>query len=193
MANVLILYANQQGQTQTIADFIADALKDEGHSAMVSSIEVLTQLNNFDAVILGASIYRGRYPKGLKKYIQDHKKQLKLLPSAFFSVCPKYSKTDEIQQQQAQTHLDKLLAETNWHPDISSSFAAALRFSPYVFFKTKVMKAIAKREHLQADTEQDSEYGNLEKVVRFSLRFSDLLNHPLQLETKPAKALNQAK
>ncbi len=185
MANVLILYATQEGQTKTIAEFIADALKDEGHNTVVAPIEESPLLGSFDAIAIGASVHIGHYPQSLRTFVKKHLKRLTKLPTAFFSVCITASKPDEEHQRLAQAYLDGLFSEMSWQPELSISFAGALKFTQYGFFKTQVMKAIAKREHLQVDNKHDYEYTNWERVMRFTLDFSQLIKQSLNPKRKP--------
>ncbi|MCA9836445.1 MAG: menaquinone-dependent protoporphyrinogen IX dehydrogenase [Trueperaceae bacterium] len=187
MAHVLILYATQEGQTRSIAEFIGDILKDEGHTAEVDSVDTPKTLGSFDAVMIGASIHIGHYPQSLRDFIKKHIKRLNAMPSAFFSVCLTASKTDEEHRALAQNYLDGLFNESDWKPDLSTSFAGALKFTQYGFFKTQLMKAIAKREHLQVDSKHDYSYTSWEKVMRFAMKFVQLLKKPAAPSQAEAK------
>ncbi len=185
MANLLVLYASQEGQTQTIAEFIADVLKDEGHTVSLSAVEEPPLLADFDGVVLGASIHLGNYSKAFRDYTKTHAQHFNELASAFFSVCLTANKKDAQHMEQAQSYIDSLMTEALWQPNLNISFAGALKFTNYGFFKTQVMKAIAKKEHLKVDGNHDFEYTDWERVTRFALDFSKYLKLNTSL-TKPS-------
>lgn len=175
MAAILVLYATQEGQTKNIADFIGEVLKDEGHKVAVASVEHPPTLAPFDAFVLGASIHVGHYPQVFHDYVKTYNSSFNKGSSAMFSVCLAANKDDTDHMQKAQAYINELTAETAWKPDQSISFAGAIRFTQYGFFKKQVMKAIAKKEHLKVDAKHDFEYTDWERVTRFALEFSKLV------------------
>jgi menaquinone-dependent protoporphyrinogen oxidase len=73
--NILILYATLEGQTEKVAEHMAQVLRNKGHQVTSQSAERLQDnfnLDSFEAAILGGSIHMGRYPKFLKKFISQH-------------------------------------------------------------------------------------------------------------------------
>lgn len=189
MATILVLYASQEGQTQTIAEFIADVLRDEGHTVSVASVEHPPMLAPFDAIVLGASIHAGHYHEAFRNYVKTQVSSLNKLASAFFSVCITANKKDASHMEQAQGYIESLLDETQWQPNLSISFAGALKFTQYGFFKTQVMKAIAKKEHLKVDGKHDFEYTDWEHVTRFALEISKYLRLNPKIQSKKVAAL----
>jgi menaquinone-dependent protoporphyrinogen oxidase len=172
MARILILYASQEGQTAKVADFLAEALKEEGHEVEVAPAKSPPKLSGYDAVMIGASIHVGQYPKEVQDYIKAHKGELARLVSAFFSVSLTAAQTDETSQETVKSYLQGLQDDTGWKPDEIGSFAGALKFTRYGFFKRQLMKAITKKGSLDADASRDHEYTDWEAVAAFAQAFA---------------------
>lgn len=171
MATLLVLHASQEGQTQKIADYIGETLRDEGHEVAVQPLETPPALTIFDAVIIGASIHIGAYPDALSRYVKMHLASLNALPSAFFSVCLTAATQDEEHVQRALGYIDSLLDETQWRPALTASFAGALKFSEYGFFKRRLMKSVAKQDDLIPDAQHDYEFTDWDRVTVFAQDF----------------------
>jgi flavorubredoxin len=69
MAKVLIVYATRTGDTEKIANLIAEGVRFSGHEAdvlRVTDIKKEDDLKGFDAVVLGSPTYHGEMVKGMK-------------------------------------------------------------------------------------------------------------------------------
>ncbi len=88
MKNFLILYDSVNGQTQKIANRIAEKLKFEGHWVTLRTPRSFSDsIENFDAIIVGGPIRVQKYPRDLRKWVSKYAKELQLKKTAFFSVC----------------------------------------------------------------------------------------------------------
>ena len=69
MAKALIVYATRTGETEKIADLIAEGIRFSGHEAAVikvTDIKKPEDLNGYDAVVLGSPTYHGEMVQGIK-------------------------------------------------------------------------------------------------------------------------------
>ena len=72
MAKVLIVYATRTGETQTIADLIAEGIRFSGHEAEVANVKEIkneTQLEGYDGYVFGSSTYHGEMLQGMKTFL----------------------------------------------------------------------------------------------------------------------------
>ena len=72
MARVLIVYATRTGETQTIADLIAEGIRFSGHEADVVSVKEIKNeatLDGFDGYVFGSSTYHGEMLQGMKTFL----------------------------------------------------------------------------------------------------------------------------
>lgn len=69
MAKALIVYATRTGETQRIGELIAEGLRFSGVDATAKNVKDIskeTDLQGYDAVVLGAPTYHGDMMQGMK-------------------------------------------------------------------------------------------------------------------------------
>ena len=72
MAKVLIVYATRTGETQSIADLIAEGLRFSGQEAEVVSVKEIkneADLDGYDGYVFGSSTYHGEMLQGMKTFL----------------------------------------------------------------------------------------------------------------------------
>jgi menaquinone-dependent protoporphyrinogen oxidase len=179
--NILIVYASKEGQTETIAQFIAEAIHKQGHQTTVLPGNHLPNgfaTDPFDAAIIGGSIHMSDYPGYLKKFVITHRDWLNQVPSAFFTVCMAIHSKNAEEQQQARSFGAMFTSKTSWHPNMMETFAGAIKYTQYGFITRLIMRNIAKKEGGDTDTSRDHEYTDWDAVTRFTEQFL------IQLEVK---------
>ena len=149
MARILIVYGTTEGQTRKIAQRIAEVAQAGGHRAQtVDSVTVSGPLTagEHDAVLVGASLHRGRYQSSVERFVRTNLALLNRRPSAFFGVSLVAASRDPKHANEADKLIERFLAETGWRPARSASLAGALPYSRYGFFKRLLMRLIVWRE-----------------------------------------------
>ena len=77
--NILIAYASTEGQTRKIANFIADHIRSLDHKVKVfdtGSTLHDVDVNEFDKVILAASVHQQKHQDSLEIYVAAKRKKL---------------------------------------------------------------------------------------------------------------------
>jgi flavorubredoxin len=72
MAKALIVYATRTGETQRIAELIAEGIRFQGGEAQlenVTGIKQETDLNGFDAYVFGSATYHGDMMQPMKTFL----------------------------------------------------------------------------------------------------------------------------
>ena len=72
MAKVLIVYATRTGETQNIADLIAEGVRFAGHEAKVVSVKDIkneADLDGYDGYVFGSATYHGEMLQGMKTFL----------------------------------------------------------------------------------------------------------------------------
>jgi flavorubredoxin len=72
MAKVLIVYATRTGETQNIADLIAEGVRFAGHEAEVVSVKDIkseADLEGYDGYVFGSATYHGEMLQGMKTFL----------------------------------------------------------------------------------------------------------------------------
>ena len=86
--NVLVTAASRHGATQEIAEAIGRTLSDRGVVASVVPIADVTDLNGYDAVIVGSAVYMGHWLDSAQKFVGQHSETLSSRPTWLFSSGP---------------------------------------------------------------------------------------------------------
>ena len=72
MSKVLIVYATRTGETQNIADLVAEGVRFAGHEAEVVNIKEVkneADLNGYDGYVFGSATYHGEMLQGMKTFL----------------------------------------------------------------------------------------------------------------------------
>jgi menaquinone-dependent protoporphyrinogen oxidase len=144
VSSFLILYGTGEGQTAKIADRIATTISERGHESRAIDVRDRPNsvtLEEYDAVVVGASIHVGKHQDAVRDFVTDNRDALSGMPTAFFQVS--LSSATEEKREEAAGYVESFVTETGWHPDRIGQFGGALRFSEYGFLKRLMMKRIA--------------------------------------------------
>jgi len=165
---VLIVYGTTEGQTRKIARFMEDVLKEAGHQVFIAdAADEPPAPEEYDAILIGASIHIHKYQSAVTHYITSHVVTLNKMPAAFYSVCLAVASDMVEEHREAQKITDDFLQQTGWKPLMNTQVAGALKYTQYDFFKRLLMKMIAKREGHITDTSKDYEYTDWNAVKKF--------------------------
>lgn len=123
-------------------------------------------VDDYDAVLVGASIHVGKHQPAVVEFVRDNREALAAVPTAFFQVS--LSSATEEGREQAAGYVESFVEETGWHPDRIGQFGGALRFSQYGFPKRLLLKQIAKTEFPDVEVSDDVEFTDWEEVEAFA-------------------------
>jgi menaquinone-dependent protoporphyrinogen oxidase len=171
MARVAVVYGTTEGQTATIAERIAGHLADTGYDPPLVHVNHLPpgfDLDAYDGAVVGASVHAGRHQRYVERFVRDHVSTLNDRPSGFFSVSLTAAAETPESRTAVRGLLEAFLAETGWTPDVTTTFAGALRYSEYGLLTRFVMKRIARQYGEDTDTSRDYEYTDWDAVERFA-------------------------
>jgi hypothetical protein len=85
---VLVTCGSKRGGTEELAQMVADGLREEGHAVSLFRPDEVKHLDHFDAVVVGGAVYVGRWHKSSRQFVRRHAKELRKLPTFFFSSGP---------------------------------------------------------------------------------------------------------
>jgi menaquinone-dependent protoporphyrinogen oxidase len=174
MMKVLIPYGTTEGQTARIAEYLADVVRDHGHEAYAVDIKGSSnpEPDDYDAVIVGASIHMGKHEDYVRDFVRENRDALERLPSAFFSVS--LAAHDDIEE--AESYIEEFVQQTGWRPGMVGLFGGALLYTQYGFIKRYVMKQITRHKGSpDTDTSRDYVYTDWESVKHFAEEFLELV------------------
>jgi menaquinone-dependent protoporphyrinogen oxidase len=107
--DVLIAYASKHGSTEQVARRIAEVVRAHGLTTKVEQAAAVTELDGVRAVVLGGSIYMGRWHRDANSFLQRHADALDEIPFAVFALGP--GKNTEHDFEQSRHQLEHALAK----------------------------------------------------------------------------------
>jgi menaquinone-dependent protoporphyrinogen oxidase len=88
MMNVLVAYASRHGSTAGIAERIAAGLREAGLSAEAVPVAQATDVEGYDAFVVGAAAYMFHWLKDATRFVKRHHRLLAERPVWLFSSGP---------------------------------------------------------------------------------------------------------
>jgi menaquinone-dependent protoporphyrinogen oxidase len=107
--DVLIAYASKHGSTEQVARRIGEVLRSHGLTTTVEQASAVTDLDGARAVVLGGSIYMGRWHRDARAFLTRHADALDEIPFAVFALGP--GKNTEQDFEHSRKQLDHALAK----------------------------------------------------------------------------------
>lgn len=158
---LLLVYASRYGQTEKIAHRIAEVAGREGVECTVAPLTAAPPLHDFNDVIVAGSIYFGRHARRLLRWVQRNRHALEERHTAFVTVCGDAALGPEL--------VEKFVRDSAWQPDVSTTFAGAVRYSRYNWLVRAIMRRAALRSG--RPTNGDHEYTDWNAVDAFARSF----------------------
>lgn len=103
-AQLLLTYATKHGSTREVAEAIAETL-----DATILPAAAVDDLAGYDGVVLGGSLYMGRWHPEAVHFLERHRRSLAELPVAIFALGPSTMDAGDVAQSREQ--LDRALAK----------------------------------------------------------------------------------
>lgn len=111
-ASILIAYTTRSGSTKEVAESISATLRDAGFWPDVMPMHEVTSLEGRSAVILGAPLYIGSFPKELHQFFARLRDPLRAAHPWFFVLGPVSDKPADFDA--ARTQAGKQLRRYPW-------------------------------------------------------------------------------
>jgi menaquinone-dependent protoporphyrinogen oxidase len=109
--SILVAYASKRGSTAEVATFVGRRLRERGLVADVRKAAEVENLAFYDGVVLGGSIYFGRWHDDAASFLKRFEAALEERALAVFALGPKTASPDDLAESQAQ--LDRALGHAD--------------------------------------------------------------------------------
>ena len=161
----LIIYSSTDGQTISIASKIGEILEE---SKVVSVVDAKTlNLDDFETIVIGASIRYGKHKPELYKFIRDNLEVLGTKKNAFFSVNV-VARKPEKNTPDTNPYMKKFLELSKWSPKNLSVFAGKIDYPQYKFIDKQMIRFIMWMTKGPTDINGTFEFTDWEKVESFA-------------------------
>lgn len=104
---VLVAYATKHGSTKEVATTIAATLREHDFDADLREASEVDVLAGYDAVVLGGSLYMGRWHAHARSFLEHHRAALRALPLGVFAMGPQDLSNGKVAESRAA--LDRAL------------------------------------------------------------------------------------
>ena len=175
MARILVLYSTVDGHTKKICQKIKSVAERYDHEIELVSLdgEFLEDLDEFDKIVIGASIRYGKHNKKVFDFVTRNEKLLEDKASAFFSVNvvarkPNKNKPDK------NPYVIKFLKRISWKPDKVAVFAGKIDYQKYSFFDRLMIRLIMYITKGPTNPKTVAEFTNWEQVDEFARDVSEM-------------------
>lgn len=157
--DILVAYATTEGQTEKIARFCADHLRQLGHVPHLVHLQSGGEdMPDCAAAILAASVHIGRYQPQIENFALRHALRLNAMPTLFLAVSLAAAGEDAEEWADLARIADGFQARTGWQAGEVAQVAGAFRFTKYDFFRRLAMRWIAHQKGQAVDPHGDREY-----------------------------------
>jgi menaquinone-dependent protoporphyrinogen oxidase len=126
---VLVTYATQGGFTAGIAEEIGKTLAEAGAKVNVRNVNSVSDLNTYQAVIVGGAIHSGKWLPEATKFIESNEEILRQMPTAIFQVCMMLATDNESYKAMVPAWLDPVRTKIN--PVAATSFTGGVDLAQY--------------------------------------------------------------
>ena len=169
----LIIYSSTDGQTKKICEVIRENFNNKEFVEILPLEDAFhLNINNYDQIILGASIRYGNYKSNLFKFIKYNIKILETKKNAFFSVNV-VARKNEKNTPDTNPYINKFLKKTNWRPKKIEVFAGKVDYPNYNLFNKLVIRLIMFITKGPTDISHSYEFTDWAKVKKFSKELSN--------------------
>ena len=127
-SKLLILYSTVDGHTKDICNYIYKKLKGRKKVSIISVEDsAYYDLNDFEEIVIGASVRYGYHRKNVYKFVQQNIEILDKVKTAFFSLNLTARKPEK-STPETNPYVIKFLKKVKWEPTVKEVFAGRLDY-----------------------------------------------------------------
>lgn len=175
MSRILIAFSTTDGHTREISERLREVVEQQGHAVTLISIadESDIDLNQFDKIVVGASIRYGKHSKQVYHFIESHQALLESKPNAFFSVNVVARKPGK-NAPETNPYLQKFLKQISWKPKNLAVFAGKIDYPRYRFWDRQVIRMIMWMTKGPTDSGSVTDFTDWKQVEAFGNLIGDM-------------------
>ena len=165
--NAILIYSSIDGQTFKISEYLREKCKTSLPFEMKPISEAKNMsLNEYEIIIIGASIRYGKHSSEISKLVKNNLKTFNNKKTAFFSQCVARKPGKDLSSN--NPYVIKFLNKTKWKPNIAAVFAGKIDYPKYKFFERMIIRFIMFITKGPTDTSKSYEFTDWLKVDEFA-------------------------
>jgi menaquinone-dependent protoporphyrinogen oxidase len=130
---ILVAYASKVGSTGEVASFIGKTLSSNGATVDVQPIEKVTDVNVYQAVVVGSAVRAGQWISAATDFVKTNQSYLSRTPTAYFTCCMTLHEDTEANRQKAVGFMAPVCDLVT--PVDMAAFAGKMDYSKISFFE----------------------------------------------------------
>jgi menaquinone-dependent protoporphyrinogen oxidase len=166
---ILVTYASKAGSTMEAAERIAKNLGSQNLTVDIQPVGKVTDLMQYQAVVLGSAIRAGNLLPEVKAFVEKHQAQLSQKYFGIFIVCLTMKDKTEENYKTVSAYLEPVRSQIK--PDKEGIFAGVMNSSKLGFLERMLMKAMKAPE---------GDYRNWEAIDAWTEELGQEINASLQ-------------
>ncbi len=167
IAKIILVYSTTDNHTVKICTKIKNILNSYDHHVTLVSIDKAVNLEDYDKIVIGASIRYGKHNQEVYKFIEKNREILDTRANAFFSVNV-VARKPEKNRPDTNPYLIKFLKQIAWRPKNLAVFAGMLDYQKYGIFDRQMIRFIMWLTKGPTDTKSAIEFTNWKDVEKFA-------------------------
>ena len=164
---VLIAYSSRFGHSLKIAEEMSNVFKNNHVAVDICNLETVATLphpmNEYNAVIIAASIRYGKFHEKLNEFIVQYRNELKNTLDVFIPINLVARKPHK-RLLENNNYVNKFLAEVGWQPSKINIMPGALEYPKYNFLDRSMIKFIMWMTKGEMDTSKTIDYTDWDEV-----------------------------
>ncbi len=140
----LVTYASKAGSTGEVAKAIAQVLAGRGAAVDVTPVEAVSNIQDYQAVIIGSAIRMGSWLRAATRFVETHQPDLSRIPTAYFSCGLGLREENEKNRAEALATMDPVRGMVK--PVAMGAFAGKMDYSKLSFLDRMIIKAVGGSE-----------------------------------------------
>jgi menaquinone-dependent protoporphyrinogen oxidase len=169
---VLMAYASVHGSTAEVAHFIRDVLESWGYEVDVADVIAISQVSNYDAVILGSAVHNGMALPEMTAFVRRFRDRLVRMPLYLFIMCIRALEVDGLDHVRyhylPQSGLDDLPVEA------LGVFAGKLELDNINW--NEAWTLAVRYDGTAAPREHDGDYRDWEAIQKWTMQVAESIN-----------------
>ena len=174
--NSLLIYSSTDGQTKKICEVIKENSVNKNSYEILPLDEAFSKkIDNYNQIIIGASIRYGKHSSKVYKFININKDILNKTKSAFFSVNV-VARKQEKSTPETNPYIKKFLKKTSWKPKKLGVFAGKIDYPKLNFINKNVIRFIMFITNGPTNISNTYEFTDWNGVKKFISEFDKMQN-----------------
>jgi len=175
MARIGFVYSTVDGHTLEICERLMKVVEARGHTATLVELtpDSSIDLEQFDRIVIGASIRYGKHRPEVTKFINDNMEAIQSRNGAFFSVNA-VARKPEKKDPDTNPYVRKFFKSITWQPSVIGIFGGKIHYAKYGFLDRTMIRFIMWMTKGPTALDSNVDFTNWDEVEAFGNAVSEI-------------------